>query len=225
MQRFGLNALPMHTVTRFFLIGLFLAFSLWGSLAPFWRYSLPDSAKVTEFHEEFGAQNESANFEFPYLSRDYNGFKEALAFFESRGMYHKINPYGYIGKYQFGAQTLSLMGVDRVACFVLDPSLQEKVFYHHTARNKWILRKDIPRSAGQMIDGHVVDESGILAAAHLAGAGNVKKYLRSQGQEEFMDANGTQIKDYLVRFSGYDLEFVSKTKNPSFLAARRSLKK
>jgi len=130
---------------------------------------LPESAQVREYASEFGVDTSSRTiFDFPYLSKDYVGFKEALAFLESRGIYHKVNPFGYVGKYQFGSETLSLMGVDRVACFVLDPSLQEKVFYHHTARNKWILRKDIPRSVGQVIDGHVIDESGILAAAHLA---------------------------------------------------------
>jgi len=216
----------MSSITRYTLTGLFLASSFLGTFSSLWRYSLPESAQVREYASEFGVDTTSRTiFEFPYLSKDYLGFKEALAFLESRGMYRKVNPFGYVGKYQFGSETLSLMGVDRVACFVLDPSLQEKVFYHHTARNKWILRKDIPRSVGQVIDGHVIDESGILAAAHLAGAGNVKKYLRSQGQEEFKDANGTQIKDYLVRFSGYNMDYVSKTKNPSFLAARRSLKK
>lgn len=216
----------MSTITRYTLTGLFLASSFLGTISSWWRFSLPEAAQVREYSSVFGMDTSSTSiFEFPYLSKDYNGFKEALAFLESRGMYHKVNPYGYVGKYQFGSETLSLMGVDRVSCFVLDPSLQEKVFYHHTARNKWILRRDIPRSVGQVIDGHVIDESGILAAAHLAGAGNVKKYLRSQGQEEFKDANGTQIKDYLVRFSGYNMDYVSKTKNPSFLAARRSLKK
>lgn len=216
----------MSTITRYTLTGLFLASSFLGTISSWWRFSLPDAAQVHGYSSLVGMDTSSTSiFEFPYLSKDYNGFKEALAFLESRGMYHKVNPYGYVGKYQFGSETLSLMGVDRVSCFVLDPSLQEKVFYHHTARNKWILRRDIPRSVGQVIDGHVIDESGILAAAHLAGAGNVKKYLRSQGQEEFKDANGTQIKDYLVRFSGYNMDYVSKTKNPSFLAARRSLKK
>jgi hypothetical protein len=216
----------MSTITRYTLTGIFLASSFLGTLSSLWRFSLPESAQISDYSIKFGMDESSATiFDFPYLSKDYNGFKEALAFLESRGMYHKVNPYGYVGKYQFGSETLSLMGVDRVSCFVLDPSLQEKVFYHHTARNKWILRKDIPRSVGQVIDGHIIDESGILAAAHLAGAGNVKKYLRSQGQEEFKDANGTQIKDYLVRFSGYNMDYVSKTKNPSFLAARRSLKK
>jgi hypothetical protein len=38
------------------------------------------------------------------------------------------------------------------------------------------------------INGIKVTESGILAAAHLSGAGNVKKFLRSNGSHSFSDA-------------------------------------
>ena len=48
-----------------------------------------------------------------------------------------------------------------------------------------------------------------LAAAHLAGAGNVKKYLRSDGDFFFKDAFGTTIHNYLKKFSGYDTSSVT----------------
>ena len=71
--------------------------------------------------------------------------------------------------------------------------------------NKWILRKDIRRSVGKTINGIKITESGILAAAHLSGAGNVKKYLRSNGVEGFSDAYGSSIKSYLKSFGGYNV--------------------
>ncbi len=74
--------------------------------------------------------------------------------------------------------------------------------------NKWILRKDIKRYVGRNIGGVKITESGILAAAHLAGAGNVKKYLRSGGAIAFSDAFGTSIKHYLRKFSGYDTSHI-----------------
>ena len=37
-----------------------------------------------------------------------------------------------------------------------------------------------------------------------AGAGSVKKYLRSYGANGFQDAFGTSIKHYMKKFSGYD---------------------
>jgi len=54
----------------------------------------------------------------------------------------------------------------------------------------------------------LVTESGILAAAHLAGPGNVKKYLRSYGINNFADGYGTTIRYYMNKFSGYDTSFL-----------------
>ncbi len=149
----------------------------------------------------------------PFLGSAYNGFKEALAFKESQGNYFRINTFGYLGKYQFGISTLQLMGVYNATQFLNDPLLQEKAFHANIARNKWILRKDIERFEGKRIRGVEVTESGILAAAHLAGAGNVKKYLRSYGQEDVEDAYGTSISEYLHKFSGYDLSKVYAMRN------------
>ena len=46
-------------------------------------------------------------------------------------------------------------------------------------------------------------ESGILAAAHLSGPGNVKKFLRNKASKDFnkKDANGTSISDYIRIFN------------------------
>ena len=145
----------------------------------------------------------------PFLGKTFVGFKEALAFKESRGDYSSINFLGYMGKYQFGASTLELIGVFNRQIFLNNPALQEKAFIANTSRNKWILRKDIKRFVGKTIDGLKITESGILAAAHLAGPGNVKKYLRSYGKFGFKDANGVSIRYYMKRFSGYDTSYIS----------------
>ena len=144
----------------------------------------------------------------PKLDKSFIGFKEALAFKESRGDYFSVNTYGYLGKYQFGKSTLELIGVYNTDEFLNDPELQEKAFIANAARNKWILRRDIKRFVGKHIDGVLVTESGILAAAHLAGPGSVKKYLRSYGAIGFADAYGTTIRNYMKKFSGYDTSFI-----------------
>ena len=87
-----------------------------------------------------------------------------------------------------------------------------KAFIANAKRNKWILRKDIKRFVGKKIGGVKVTESGILAAAHLAGAGSVKKYLRSYGANNFADGYGTTVRYYLKRFSGYDTSFITPEK-------------
>lgn len=150
----------------------------------------------------------------PFLGSTYVGFKEALAFKESQGNYFIINTFGYLGKYQFGIGTLQLMGVYNASRFLNDPRLQEKVFRTNIARNKWILRRDIHWFVGKKIKGIVITESGILAAAHLAGPGNVKKFLRTNGNIDYKDAYGTGLSDYMRKFSGYDVSTVMALRNP-----------
>ncbi|PTM01681.1 MAG: peptidoglycan-binding protein LysM [Bacteroidetes bacterium] len=147
-------------------------------------------------------------FYSPKLDKSFIGFKEALAFKESRGDYFTVNTLGYLGKYQFGKNTLKLIGVYNTSKFLNNPELQEKAFIANAARNKWILRRDIKRFVGQHIDGVLITESGVLAAAHLAGPGSVKKYLRSYGAIGFADAYGTTIGNYMKKFSGYDTSFI-----------------
>ena len=149
----------------------------------------------------------------PFLGSCYIGFKEALAFKESRGNYFIINTLGYLGKYQFGIGTLQLMGVYSATKFLNDPSLQEKVFYTNISRNKWILRKYIKYFVGRKVKGVEITESGILAAAHLAGPGNVIKYLYSNGRSDVKDAYGTSLADYLTKFSGYDISEILAIRN------------
>lgn len=142
------------------------------------------------------------------LGKSYVGFKEALAFKESQGIYDIVNSYGYVGKYQFAPKTLRAIGITDIEAFKKDTKLQEEAFIAFTARNKWLLRNYIQQYEGKAINGIEITESGLLAAAHLAGAGNVKKFLRTQGSHQVKDAFGTSIQTYLKRFSGYDTSFI-----------------
>ncbi|APY07467.1 peptidoglycan-binding protein LysM [Winogradskyella sp. J14-2] len=148
----------------------------------------------------------------PHLGKSFEGFKEALAFKESRGDYFTVNTLGYLGKYQFGAETLKLIGIYNPNQFLYNPELQEKAFMANASRNKWILRKDIKRFDGKFIGGVKVTESGILAAAHLAGPGTVKKFLRSYGDYNLSDAYGSTVKYYMKKFSGYDTTIIKPNK-------------
>ncbi|WP_282043010.1 peptidoglycan-binding protein LysM [Winogradskyella flava] len=158
------------------------------------------------------SQNLQPNIFTPHLGKSFEGFKEALAFKESRGDYFTVNTLGYLGKYQFGAETLKLIGIYSPNQFLYNPELQEKAFIANAERNKWVLRKDIKRFSGKSIGGVKVTESGILAAAHLAGPGSVKKFLRSYGNYNFSDAYGSTVKYYMKRFSGYDTSIVTPKK-------------
>ena len=179
---------------------------------------IPDSLKVETNLEIFAPQVsvellDEDEVTPPFLGKAYNGFKEALAFKESQGKYQRVNTLGYLGKYQFGSSTLNLMGVYDMDEFLDNPKLQEKAFVANISRNKWILRRDIKRFNGKTIGGVQVTESGIIAAAHLAGAGNVKKYLRSYGQNDVTDAYGSSISYYMKKFAGYDISNIKQQKN------------
>lgn len=152
-------------------------------------------------------------FRYPFLGKTFIGFREAIAFKESRGDYFVINHFGYMGKYQFGRATLSMIGIKDTEGFLNDPILQESAFKAYASRNKWVLRRDIERFSGKYVNGVYITESGILAAAHLAGPGNVKKFLRSGGEDVFEDAFGTSVRHYLRKFSGYDTSFIKPNKN------------
>ncbi|AUC76015.1 peptidoglycan-binding protein LysM [Olleya sp. Bg11-27] len=148
----------------------------------------------------------------PQLGKSFTGFKEALGFKESQNDYFRVNQFGYLGKYQFGKSTLRVLGIYHPQFFLSNPELQEKAFIANAQRNKWVLRKDIKRFNNKYIKGVKITESGILAAAHLAGPGSVKKFLRSYGETGFADANGTTIKYYMKKFSGYDTSLIKPLK-------------
>lgn len=183
-----------------------------------YNVEVPEALKVNDTTPFVFPQDEAffrkLNVKPPFLGSRYVGFKEALAFKESQGKYTAVNSFGYMGKYQFGINTLALVGVRDSLQFLKNPALQEKVFEKNISRNKWILRKDIKRFVGKRINGIEVTESGILAAAHLAGPGNVKQYLRSYGKIDVMDGYGTTIATYLKKFSGYDISMIAPIKNP-----------
>lgn len=149
----------------------------------------------------------------PFTGKTFAGFKQVLAFKESQGKYHLINDFGYMGKYQFGMGTLQTIGVKDSVKFMNSPVLQEKAFLALLSVNKHILKKEIEKYDGRIIQGIPITESGMLAAAHLGGAGSVKKFLRSNGNNAFTDGYGTNIKTYLKKFAHYDTSIIVANAN------------
>ena len=152
--------------------------------------------------------------EIPFTGKSFTGFKQALAVRESLGLYSIVNPYGYMGKYQFGKSALRSVGIVDTSDFLKNPVKQEKAFNALLAKNKWELRKEIKQYVGKRIAGVQVTESGILAAAHLGGAYSVKKFLISNGSNGFRDGFGTSIHTYLKKFAGYDTSHIMANSNP-----------
>ena len=141
------------------------------------------------------------------IIKDHSKFLEDIGFRESSNNYHAVNQFGYLGKYQFGRKTLNALGYKNVSNreFLANGSIQEEAMYALLTHNKKILRRTISKYSGKTVNGIYITESGILAAAHLAGPGNVKKFFRKG--YEFHDGNGTKMTSYMIKFSMYKLEF------------------
>jgi|TARA_B110000438_G_scaffold302097_2_gene358753 hypothetical protein len=134
----------------------------------------------------------------------HQAFLDAIGFRESGNRYNIVNRYGYMGKYQFGRKTLRGLGFKMSKEeFLNSPLLQEQAMHALLKQNKRSLRKYIAKYDGKYIHGVLVTESGLLAAAHLGGAGSVKKWFRTGKVRK--DGNGVKITSYMERFGGYDL--------------------
>ena len=137
--------------------------------------------------------------------KNHSTFLDAIGFRESSNNYKAVNQFGYLGKYQFGRKTLNAIGFENISNreFLANPSIQEEAMLILLKRNKHTLRREIKKYVGKTINGIYITESGILAAAHLGGAGNVKKFFRNG--KNFADGNGTKITSYMKRFANYQL--------------------
>jgi len=137
-------------------------------------------------------------------------YLDAIGFSESSNNPEAYNRYGYIGKYQFGYAARKSCGYEEITFtdFISDPSLwseedQEAAMITLMSKNESHLKDVIHRYNGKVINGTTITKSGILAAAHLAGAGGVKRYFRTGSNPR--DAYGTGLEDYLLEFSGFNI--------------------
>ena len=145
----------------------------------------------------------------PYLSikgkKDHYAFLYAIGHAESSNQYEVVNKFGYMGRYQFGRATLKGLGYNVTkSTFLKDETLQEQVMEELLVHNSKVLRRQIKKYDGKVVNGVYVTKSGILAAAHLAGPSNVKKWLRNGTR--FEDGLGTRLRTYIKKFSGYQLD-------------------
>tara|TARA_B100000989_G_C19529224_1_gene468695 strand:+ start:2069 stop:2701 length:633 start_codon:yes stop_codon:yes gene_type:complete len=195
---------------------LFLFFYLLNSLSLI-SFSNNSNESIIYYLAKEKSESLSKSNIVPFIEKDFIGFKEFLGFFESGSEYDKINRFGYLGKYQFGKNTLNVFGIYDLDEFIQNPELQEKVFLMNVKRNKWLLRREISLFSNKFIGELYITESGILAAAHLSGPGNVKKFLKNNASIKFnkKDANGTSIIDYIRIFKNYNLVNIEHERKPN----------
>jgi hypothetical protein len=163
----------------------------------------------------FPSQNtfDYVTLKIPFTGKYFIGYKEAIAHKESQGKYGKINSLGYMGKYQFGIETLKSIGIQDSLLFLNTPKLQEKAFVTLLSKNKYELQAYIAYFEGKIVDGVKITESGILAAAHLGGVSSVKRFLNSDGEKQCKDDYGTSVRSYLRDFGGFETKGIKAIKN------------
>ena len=193
-----------HVVSVFILT---TAFSFWIEKEKSPYIKQPDTLYTVD-------EDSDANY-IPGYGKSFLGFKEAIAFKESQGRYSIVNTLGFLGKYQFGKATLLTLRISNPDFFLYSAKLQEKAFKANCSYNKWLLQDEIKRYSGKTINGVRITESGIIAAAHLAGAGSVKRFLKKGGKgRSIKDAYGTRIEHYFKDFAGYDLSSLAPMRYP-----------
>jgi hypothetical protein len=135
---------------------------------------------------------------------DTDVYLERIGHRESNGVYTVVNDYGYMGKYQFSPNTLRGLDI-RVSKthFLNNPQLQDSAMVALLIHNRKLLRNYIDKYDGIELNGNLITESGILAAAHLVGPHRTKLLLR-EGIDTH-DGLGTAASEYLTKFSGYTL--------------------
>jgi hypothetical protein len=149
----------------------------------------------------------------PPTLKSHKSFLNYIGFKESTNKYDTINKYGFLGKYQFGINTLKGLNINiEPKLFLSDTALQEYAMYKYLKLNKKLLYDYIKKYNNTTIifnsDTLYITESGILAAAHLSGAGGVKKFFdkyENKIKYNVKDKLGTRLTDYLNMFSGYEL--------------------
>ena len=125
---------------------------------------------------------------------------------ESSNRWTVVNRWGYMGRYQMSRKNVDKFLGKHVTNkqFLNSKDLQNECMLKLLLHNKKILRRQISKYSNTAVHGVWVTESGILAAAHLAGAGNVKKWFRNGKDPK--DKLGTALTDYMTLFAGYNLQ-------------------
>lgn len=151
---------------------------------------------------------------------DYYSYTNLLGQLESSSNYKAKNSIGALGKYQFMPSTLNalknlyqLPDWKNAEYFLNNPSLQETYENYHIADGlAFINANNLKQYLGKDIKGGKrfktvfakINIYGLLAGIHLAGGGNLKKFLE-QGKD--YDDGKTAISDYIAYFSKNIIDF------------------
>ena len=142
--------------------------------------------------------------------KDLLRFLEAIARFESNDRYDVVNPYGFLGRYQFSPTTIRHLGYDILnEDFLRNARLQDEIMLAYMRENYVSLRPYIEQYNNTNYKGMHITTSSILAGAHFAGAMGMRRFLLDRADSiGKTDANGMTLRRYMTKFSDYNVEEV-----------------
>ena len=142
--------------------------------------------------------------------KDLLRFLEAIARFESNDRYDVVNPYGFLGRYQFSPTTIRHLGYDILnEEFLRNARLQDEIMLAYMRENYVSLRPYIEEYNNTNYKGMYITTSSILAGAHFAGAMGMKRFLLNKLDSiGTVVANGMTLRKYMTKFSDYNVEEV-----------------
>ena len=182
---------------------------------------------------------------------DALGFKESSSVSNGTQNYDIENRFGFIGKYQFGEAALFDLGYygtdnndsnlfknDWAGNWSGKNGINSKQEYLNNGTVQEIIIQDwhdvlwgrieflgLDKYEGQILNGNQITISGMLAAAHLLGAGSsssdtagLKGYLVSGAVSSTADGNGTTANTYMNLFAGFQTPFTADHSKAEIIA-------
>ncbi len=164
------------------------------------------------------------------MANTFAAFLIALRMAESGGDYQAVNTLNFVGAYQFGEAALIDLGYVRLDSDVYDNDFSGgwtgkngirslEAFLNNEAEqdraaNRWmrvmwsyIEYQEIDGYAWETVGQSQLTTSGMLAAAHLLGAGALKIYIESGGRADLRDPYGMPLSQYIDKLGGYNVPF------------------
>jgi hypothetical protein len=146
-----------------------------------------------------------------YHESELSRFVKDLGYRESGNNWMSINLIGCFGEWQFAESTLKYLGFTKITLkkFRAHPDIFPRDLQLEALKTlikvNLALLSDYEHFIGDSIRGIPITRSGMIAAAHLGGAGTLQKFLSTRGSIDRQDVLGTSISDYLKEFCSYDL--------------------
>ena len=132
-------------------------------------------------------------------------FEEEIAFKESSNVLDTINPFGYIGLYQFGSSALKDLDVSKKRLLKMNKEEQIILFWRHAKKNKKYLEKKMDMSFERISKIWGISSGALIYMMHRHGSGSLEKFLKHG--IDHADGNDKKISEIPDILKNYEFSF------------------